>query len=447
MARFTSIYVCQQCGYQSTKWQGKCPQCGEWNTLVEEAIERKSKTSRSSRSGRTSSTSEKTDIVSLSSVRKKEIKRISTKTGEFNRVLGGGIVPGQVILIAGEPGIGKSTILMQIANKLGSVAYISGEESVQQIKIRADRLGIRKKSIKLMEETDIDIILETLNIELKKGELPDAVIIDSIQTMQTTDLSGMAGSVGQVRETSSRLVRFAKKNKLPVFIVGHVTKQGSIAGPAVLMHIVDTVLWFEGDKQHNLRLLRAHKNRFGSTEEVGIFEMGDKGLEEVSNPQKLFLSDKVKSESGVCVTSVMKGTRPILVEIQTLLVTSNMAYPKRIAQGIDTKRLELLLAVLTKKTGLNMYNYDCFVNVTGGISVKNDPSTDLAIALSIASSYFDKPLKKGTVAIGELSLTGKIRPVTMQDKRIKEAKRLGYENIISSKTDKYLQSVTKKLLK
>lgn len=446
MVRLTSVYVCQQCGFESGKWAGKCPQCGEWNTLVEEAVERSSKKSSSGRTSRTSSSGEKTDLVSLSSVKKKEIERISTKIGELNRVLGGGIVPGQAILIAGEPGIGKSTILLQLSDKLEDVVYVSGEESIQQLKLRAERLGINKRSIRLMEDIDIDVIIETLNAE-KSGTFPKALIIDSIQTMQTTDLSGMAGSVGQVRECASRLVRFAKTNKIPVFIVGHVTKQGSIAGPAVLMHIVDTVLWFEGDKQHNLRLLRAHKNRFGSTEEVGIFEMEDKGLNEVSNPQKLFLSDKRKNESGVCVTSVMKGTRPILVEIQTLLVTSNMAYPRRVAQGIDSKRLELLLAVLTKKTGLNMFNYDCFVNVTGGISVKNDPSTDLAIALSIASSYFDKPLKSSTVAIGELGLTGEIRPVTMQDNRIKEAKRLGYANIISSKTDKYLQSVIKKLLK
>lgn len=447
MPRLKSVYVCQKCGYESPRWAGKCQQCGEWNTLVEEAVERNTKKSSTGKAGRTSKSGDKAELISLSSVKKKEIKRISTKIGELNRVLGGGIVPGQVILIAGEPGIGKSTILLQVAKNMSNIAYVSGEESVQQIKIRAERLGINEETILLMEETDIDTVIETMLIESSKNNYPEALIIDSIQTMQTSDLSGMAGSVGQVRECAYRLVRFAKSKKVPVFIVGHVTKQGSIAGPAVLMHIVDTVLWFEGDRQHNLRLLRAHKNRFGSTEEVGIFEMGDKGLEEVSNPQKLFLSDKRKSESGVCVTSIMKGTRPILVEIQTLLVTSNMAYPKRVAQGIDSKRLELLLAVLTKKTGLNMFNYDCFVNVTGGISVKNDPSTDLAIALSIASSYFDKPLKRGTVAIGELSLTGEIRPVPMQEKRINEAKRLGYINVVSSKTDKYLQNVIKKLLK
>lgn len=446
MARLTSIYICQQCGYESSKWAGKCPQCGEWNTLVEEIVEKSIKKSSSGTTSRASRIRSRTELISLSSVKNKEIKRISTKISEFDRVLGGGIVPGQVILIAGEPGIGKSTILLQIADKLEDVLYVSGEESVQQIKIRADRLGVCKKTIKVVESIDIDNIIETSVAENENKQLPKALIVDSIQTMKTDDLSGMAGSVGQVRECAGRLVRFAKSSKIPVFIVGHVTKQGSIAGPAVLMHVVDTVLWFEGDKQHNLRLLRAHKNRFGSTEEVGIFEMEDKGLVEVSNPQKLFLSDKRKNESGVCVTSVMKGTRPILVEIQTLLVTSNMAYSRRVAQGIDTKRLELLLAVLTKKTGLNMFSYDCFVNVTGGISVKNDPSTDLAIALSIASSYFDKALKKATVAIGELSLTGEIRPVTMQDKRINEAKRLGYTNIVSSKTDKYLQNVVKKLL-
>lgn len=382
--------------------------------------------------------------ISLSSIPSKSTARSSTKISELDRVLGGGLVPGQTILLAGEPGIGKSTILLQVANRLGNTVYVSGEESVHQIKIRADRLGIKNKKILVLEETNIDSILHSL--ESDRQNKPKLVIIDSIQTMSTGDLSGMAGSVGQVRESAYRLVRFAKRNNVPVFIVGHVTKQGSVAGPAVLMHIVDSVLWFEGDKSLTLRLLRAVKNRFGPTDEVGIFSMEDKGLVSQDNPEELFL-DKGISTPGSVTTSVLQGTRPILVEIQALVVPTKMAFPRRVAQGIDSKRLELLLAVLIRRCGLPLYDTDVFVNISGGITLKNDPSVDLAVCLAIASAYIDKGLPPKSVAVGEIGLLGDIRKVVAEEKRIKEAKRLGFKSVISSKNSKYLREAIKKYLR
>jgi DNA repair protein RadA/Sms len=391
--------------------------------------------------------------ISLASIPSKKTSRISTKLIELDRVLGGGLVSGQMVLIAGEPGIGKSTILLQLAEKLagagkvGDVLYVSGEESTHQIAIRGQRLGIRKKTIQLLEETDVDVIVSAVNDLVSNNQTPKAVIIDSIQTMSTSDLSGMAGSVGQVRECTYRLVRLAKRNNIPVFIVGHVTKQGSVAGPAVLMHIVDTVLWFEGDKSSTLRLLRTVKNRFGATDEVGVFSMEDRGLISMSSPEKIFLTFSKKNVSGSAIASVLQGTRPILVEIQSLVVPTKLAYPRRIAQGIDSKRFELLLAVLTRRCGLPFYEFDSFVNIAGGISVRNDPSVDLAICLSQASAYFDKPLSKSTIAIGEVGLLGEIREVIAQEKRVKEAKRLGFKNAITNRQVKYLQQAIKSYLK
>lgn len=386
--------------------------------------------------------------VSLTSIPSRKTSRASTKIAELDRVLGGGLVSGQVVLLAGDPGIGKSTILLQVADKLSSnstVIYVAGEESAQQIKIRNDRLGLKSKNISLLEETDVDVILSSLNeaVETKK---PAAIIVDSIQTISTDNLSGMAGSVGQVRECAFRLTKFAKRNNIPLFLVGHVTKAGNVAGPAVLAHLVDTVLWFEGDKSLTLRMLRAVKNRFGATDEVGIFEMEEKGLVAVTSPEKLFLTKTRKEVPGSCVSSMMQGTRPILVEIQSLVVPSKLAYPKRIAQGIDPRRLELLIAVLTKRAGLPLWEYDCFVNVAGGINAK-EPATDLAICLSLASSFFDKPLKKGTIAMGEVGLLGEIREVVAQDKRTKEAKRLGFNTIISSGDSKFIGQAFKKHLR
>jgi DNA repair protein RadA/Sms len=452
MVKKKSTYVCQQCSYETAGWLGKCPNCGEWNSLVETVVLKEQKSRRVG--GRESIVGQKP--VLLTSVKSKDTKRISTKISELDRVLGGGLVGGQVILVAGEPGIGKSTILLQLADKLGtqqkktsaqslvpSVLYASGEESVNQIKIRADRLGVKSKTIQVIEETDVDEIIN----QGSSINNSTTLIVDSIQTMTTSDLSGMAGSVGQVRECTFRLVKLAKSTSTTVFIVGHVTKQGSIAGPSVLMHLVDTVLWFEGDKSLTLRLLRAVKNRFGPTDEVGVFSMEDKGLVSLSNPEKLFLSKVRKAVSGNVVTSIMQGTRPMLIEIQALVVPTRLAYPKRIAQGIDSKRLELLLAVLQRRCGLPLHEYDCFVNVAGGITIKNDPSSDLAICLSVASAYLDKPISRNSLAVGEVGLLGDIREVVAQEKRIKEARRLGYKYTISSKSAKYLQETIGKYLK
>jgi len=376
--------------------------------------------------------------IRLSDIKSSATKRISTKISELDRVLGGGLVPGQVVLIAGEPGIGKSTLLLQLAEKLGDVLYVCGEESANQVKVRANRLGVKKASIQLLEDTDADSVVEQISVQSALS----AVIVDSIQTMTTGDLSGMAGSVGQVRECAFRLLKAAKEKNLPLFLVGHVTKEGTVAGPAVLAHIVDTVLWFEGDKTLTTRVLRAVKNRFGPTDEVGVFEMKDVGLAPVDNIEKVFL-EKGKPVSGSVATSIMQGTRPILVEIQALVVPTKLAFPRRIAQGIDTRRLELLLAVLTRRCGLPLYDFDVFINVAGGLKV-TEPASDMAIVMAIASAYFDKPLSPKTIAVREVGLLGEIREVVAQDKRIKEAKRLGLIVPVTSKEFKYVGLAIKK---
>lgn len=440
MTKFHSLYICQQCGYSQTGWSGKCPECGSWNSLVETVGQ-----STKNKEQRTSKT--KSEPLTLSSIPMKATSRISTKITELDRVLGGGLVLGQVILIAGEPGIGKSTLLLQLINSSGGL-YVSGEESASQIKIRADRLGIKNRNIQILEETDIDNILENVeSLTTTDKKSLTILIIDSIQTMFTSDLSGMSGSVGQVRECAYRLVRLAKEKNLPVFIVGHVTKQGSVAGPSVLMHIVDTVLWFEGDKSLTFRLLRAVKNRFGPTDEVGIFTMEDKGLISMNDPEKLFLTAGRKTVAGSATTSILEGTRPMMIEIESLVVPTRLAFPKRISQGVDVRRLELLLAVLIRRCGIPLSDYDVFVNIAGGISMKNDPSADLAISLSVASAFFDKPLPKNTIAIGEVGLLGDVREVVQEDKRIKEARRMGYVNIVNSKQARYLFEAIKKYLK
>lgn len=441
MPKLHSQYVCQQCGYAQVGWAGKCPNCDSWNSLVETVIETEGK----NKNGKVYKTSS-VKPVTLSSVPSIKTKRISTSISELDRVLGGGLVDGQVTLLAGEPGIGKSTLLLELADKIKSTFYVSGEESVNQIAIRAERLGIKSKDIMLLEETDIDTIIAIIESQINGSEAIKAIIIDSIQTMSTSDLSGLAGSVGQVRECTFRLLKLAKAHGTPLFIVGHVTKEGTVAGPAVLAHIVDTVLWFEGDKTTTLRLLRAVKNRFGPTDEVGIFEMEDKGLIPVDNAEKIFLSNGKKIVPGSAISSIMQGTRPLLVEIQSLVVPTKLAFPKRIAQGMDVRRLELMLAVLIRRCGLSLYEYDVFVNVAGGISIK-EPASDLALCLSIASAFFDKPLSKGTVAVGEVGLLGEIREVVAQDKRTKEAKRLGLGIPITSKEIDYVSQAIKKYLR
>ncbi|MFC1710185.1 DNA repair protein RadA [Patescibacteria group bacterium] len=437
VVKSVSVYICQQCEHKSSKWYGKCPQCDSWGSLVETLVERPK-----GGKGKTYQGVQKTRSVSLSSISSRKIERSTTNISELDRVLGGGVVPGQVVLIAGEPGIGKSTILLQVSDKMGNILYTSGEESVQQLAIRAKRLKVKRKTIKTMEETDVDAVID----ETLKDNKIKLLIIDSIQTMQTSDLSGMAGSVGQVRECAHRLVRFAKRSGVSVFIVGHVTKQGSVAGPALLSHIVDTVLWFEGDKSLSLRLLRAVKNRFGPTDEVGIFSMQDVGLVSETNPEKLFLSKGRQNPPGSAISVALQGTRPILIEIQALVVPTKTPFPRRIAQGINPKRFELLLAVLTRRAGIPLYDNDCYVNISGGIDVK-ETAIDLAICLAVASAYFDKPLERGTVVIGETGLLGDIREVSSQEKRIKEAKRLGFKYPISYKEVKYLSQAIRKYLK
>lgn len=460
MVKFSSKYICQQCSYESPRWMGKCPECGNWNSFVETVVEK----SNSGKTGNSSKTGRNTQTFRLSEIKSSETKRIKTGISELDRVLGGGIVVGQVVLIAGEPGIGKSTILLQLANSLSSdartsttVLYVSGEESISQTKIRADRLEIKSKNLILMETTDVDEIIQTVNskqwaVSSEKTQNPNLIshnlflIVDSIQTMQTMDLSGMAGSVGQVRECTYRLVRMAKESGIPVFIVGHVTKQGSVAGPSVLMHIVDSVLWFEGDKTTNLRILRAVKNRFGPTDEVGIFSMEEKGLVGIDAIDKLFLTQSSRAIAGCCRASIMEGTRPIMVEIQSLVVANKSGFVKRIAQGIDPRKIELLIAVLQRRCNIPLWESDVFVNVAGGINIKNDPSVDLAVCLSIVSAYFDKALPKNMAAIGEVGLLGDVRAVKMQDKRERETKRLGFDSLVG-KDNLFLNQIIKELLK
>jgi DNA repair protein RadA/Sms len=428
-----SQYVCQQCGYSQVGWAGKCPNCGSWGSLIETVVVREEKPGK----GRAATLAKP---VNLASVPSKKTFRISTKISELDRVLGGGLVHGQVVLIAGEPGIGKSTLLLQLADKLSETLYVSGEESAQQVKLRAQRLGVKSKSISFMEATDVDAIIGAVS-------KPKVIIIDSIQTLFTSDLSGLPGSIGQVRECASRLLRFAKSQNTPLFMVGHVTKEGSVAGPAVLAHIVDTILWFEGEKSLSLRLLRAVKNRFGPTDEVGIFSMEDKGLTPQVNAEKIFLTKKGKTGiAGSVVSSILNGTRPMLIEIQSLVVPTKMAFPKRTAQGIDSRRLEMLLAVLIRRCGLPLYEYDVFVNIAGGLVVK-EPACDLAICMAIASAFFDKALPSKVVAIGEVGLLGEVREVVAEAKRVKEAKRIGFSLPITQSQVKYVPQAIKTYFK
>ncbi len=435
MAKARSSYVCQQCGYSQVGWSGKCPNCGAWSSMVETLLREDAS------EGRTAKT---INPVLLSSVNSKKLNRVSTKLPELDRVLGGGLVPGQVILLSGEPGIGKSTILLQVCDNLKNCLYASSEESVNQIKIRADRLKIKNKNISILEESNIDSILSAVsdNPENKTTLL----VIDSIQTVSTSDLSGMAGSVGQVRESTYRIVRMAKKTGIPTFIVGHITKEGNVAGPATLAHLVDTVLWFEGDKNLATRMIRAYKNRYGATDEVGIFEMKENGLESVTNLSHMFLDLESKRVSGTSLSVLMEGTRPIIVEIQSLIVPTKLMYPRRVVQGIEARRIDVILAVLERRCGIPIQNFDVFVNVVGGINIK-EPGAGLAIAICLASSYFDKALPSGFVCFGEIGLLGEIRGVFSEAKREKEAKRLGYKMIASGKSFSYVSEVIKRFLR
>ncbi len=384
--------------------------------------------------------SARAELVQLTSIKKETHGlRTSTKIGELDRVLGGGIVPGMVTLVAGEPGIGKSTLLLQLAHNIGgSVVYIAGEESATQIANRASRLGIVNSKIQILEETDVDSIIAILPQDAS------LVIVDSIQTLTTGDLTGIAGAVGQVRESANRLTVYAKRNGVPMFIVGHVTKEGTIAGPRVLEHMVDTVIWFEGERREQLRVIRAIKNRFGPTDEVGIFSMEESGLAEVDNPSNLFLGLAGKV-SGSVVTAILEGTRPMLVEIQALVAPTKLAFPRRTSSGVDQRRLELIIAVLGRRVGIPLWDYDIYVNVAGGIKIE-EPGADLAVALAIASAFRDKPLSQGAFAIGEVGLLGEIREVAQTERRIKEAKRLEFNTPITAKEVPTLAQAVSKYL-
>ncbi|WP_299983241.1 DNA repair protein RadA [Desulfobacula sp.] len=425
-------FRCQSCGGQAPKWMGKCPDCGAWDTLVEERI--------ISGVFKKKKSSFLPEPVLLDSVEVEESDRIKTGVGEFDRVLGGGIVDGTLILIGGDPGIGKSTLMLQVLSSLSSAGkkclYVSGEESVRQISMRGKRLNSHGASMFVVSETDLDSILAM--VELSKY---DALVIDSIQTVFHPDVSSTPGSVTQIREAAMQFMKLAKTTGLPIFLVGHVTKVGAIAGPRIMEHMVDTVLYFEGDKNHVFRILRAVKNRFGSTNEIGVFEMNEKGLTEVPNPSAVFLAERSVVAPGSVVTSCMEGTRPILVEIQGLVSSSGFGTPRRTVLGLDNNRVALIIAVMEKRLGMNLSGLDIFMNVIGGVKII-EPAVDLAIAAALASSFLDKPIDKKTTLIGEIGLTGEIRAVGHVQARIKEAAKMGFTKcLVPSSTIKQLSKI------
>jgi len=434
MAKVYSEFVCQQCGFKSSSFLGKCPECGEWNSLIESSVSEKE----TSNKQQEINISEK--LVKLSSVKSQNVNRIGTGFGEFDRVLGGGIVKGSIVLISGDPGIGKSTLLLQVAINLarGSVGshstratplnptilYVTGEESAQQIKIRADRIGKVSDSLYILPETDVESV-----IAAARKLSPSLMIVDSIQTVTTEKLTGTAGSIGQLRECSQILQRYAKKSGVAVFIVGHVTKEGSLAGPKTLEHLVDAVLSLEGDDMHAFRLLRTNKNRFGSTFEVGVFEMQDKGMVEVSDPSGIFLEQRISKRPGSCVVSTIAGGRPILAEVQALCTSTIFPVPTRRVTGLDYSRIQIVIAALSKVAKLSLGNMDIYVNVAGGLKV-SEPAADLGAALAVVSAAVDKPVREGICAFGEVGLLGELRPVVNTKSRMNEAKRLGFQDFV-----------------
>lgn len=421
MAKVKTKFVCQECGYETAKWFGKCPSCGEWNTLVEE-IESKSSDAKSQRG------ISKGKIEKIQNITSSKKDRISTGSKEMDRVLGGGIIKSSLVLVGGDPGIGKSTLLLQVADYVSKknlkVLYVSGEESGEQIKLRADRLGLGEGELYILSETNIDIIKE-----LVEKEEPDLLILDSIQTIYSPEVVSAPGSVSQVREVTAMVMRMTKVRDMASFIVGHVTKSGAIAGPRVLEHMVDTVLYFEGERHFSYRILRSVKNRFGSTNEIGIFEMREQGLVEVENPSEVFLRGRPVDAYGTVVTAAMEGTRPVLIEIQALVTYSPAGFAKRITTGIDNNRAAMLLAVLEKKAGLALQSSDTFLNVTGGLQLK-EPACDLAILCALASSFKEIPIDFKTILLGEVGLTGEIRGVNSVEKRIIEAQKMGFKRAV-----------------
>ena len=427
MAKNKTIFVCNECGYESAKWLGKCPGCNSWNSFFEQKVV-ESKNSILKPEDKKRNKPQK-----LNSYEAKQTFRTSTGFEELDRVLGGGLVKGSLILLGGEPGIGKSTLILQICDKVkgeGKVLYVSGEESAEQIKFRADRLGINNEDILFLGETDIDIVNQAI-IDIN----PKLVIIDSIQTMYSDELSAAAGSVSQVREITSQIMRICKSREITTIIIGHVTKDGNIAGPRVLEHMVDTVLYLEGERYFSYRILRGVKNRFGSTNEIGMFEMKEKGMTEILNPSDVLISEREDNPAGSCIVSCMEGTRPILVELQALTTQSIFGIPKRTANGVDYNRLALLIAVMEKKAGLMLGSQDVYLNVVGGLRI-NEPSIDLGMILVTASIYKNIPIPKDMVIMGEVGLTGEVRKINLIEKRLKEAEKLGFKTCIIPESNK-----------
>ena len=428
MSKVKKAFFCQNCGYESVKWIGQCPSCNQWNSFVEEIIQKE--TAKNNGWENYNESTERTNkTIQLNEIKSSEEKRLLTADDELNRVLGGGIVPGSIILVAGEPGIGKSTLFLQnglnLYNKI--ILYISGEESEQQIKMRADRLNISNENFYLLTETSTQIIFQ----EIKKLK-PDLVIIDSIQTLQTPYIDSSPGSISQIRECASEFQRFAKETNTPVFLIGHITKEGAIAGPKILEHMVDTVLQFEGDRHYAYRILRTLKNRYGSTSELGIYEMTDTGMRAVTNPSEILITQKEDQLSGIAIAATIEGMRPLLIEIQALVTQSIYGTPQRTVSGFDLRRLQLLLAVLEKRGGFHFGVKDVFINIAGGLKIE-DPSIDLAVLCALLSSFEDTPLPHHICFAGEVGLSGEIRAVNRIDQRIAEAEKLGFEKIIVSK--------------
>ncbi|MUP37387.1 DNA repair protein RadA [Labilibaculum euxinus] len=424
-AKTKSAWFCQSCGVESTKWVGKCPSCGEWNSFVEEVVVKSTTSTIAGINGQ----NKKNKPQKISEISSSEASRFDTKNGELNRVLGGGLVPGSLILIGGEPGIGKSTLALQIALNLKSYTtlYVSGEESAQQIKLRGNRINSDNENCLIVSETSMENIFSHV-----KNTTPDIIVIDSIQTLSTESIEAGPGSVSQIRECTSQLLRFAKESSTPVILIGHITKDGNLAGPKILEHMVDTVLQFEGDQNHMYRILRSTKNRFGSTSEMGIYEMQHNGLREVSNPSELLLSHEDESLSGVTISASIEGMRPFLIEIQALVSSAAYGTPQRSSTGFDLRRLNMLLAVLEKRAGFKLSTKDVFLNIAGGIKV-NDPAIDLAVILAVLSSSTDVSIPKEVCFSGEIGLSGEIRPVSRIDQRISEAEKLGFKQIFIPK--------------
>jgi len=420
--KIRTVFNCQKCGYQSPKWLGRCPDCGEWGSLVEE------EETLPRREGERGWDFEESLPKTIEQIELDSEQRIKTRIAEFDRVLGGGVVRGSVILVGGDPGIGKSTLLLQVLNQLGSeqvkVLYISGEESVIQTKVRAERINVNSPHLYILTENNLERIIKIVK-ELK----PQILVIDSIQTVYSLDLQSAPGSISQVRDASGKIIFLSKATGISTFLIGHVTKEGAIAGPRVLEHMVDTVLYFEGDRGHPYRILRAVKNRFGSTNEIGVFEMKDTGLTEVLNPSEIFLAERPQAEPGSVVVPSLEGSRPILIELQALVSPTNFGMPRRMSLGVDQNRLSLLVAVLERKAGMKLYNQDIYLNVAGGLKI-SEPAVDLGVITAVASSLLDKPVESSTVIFGEVGLAGEVRGISQSETRVKEAEKLGFKQCI-----------------